>query len=445
MARLPHLKDRVSAEIDRHTDRILALAEDILRHPETGYRESRTAALVRDQFTAMGLRPRTGLARTGVKARISGRNSRRTVAILGELDSLLVSGHPFADPVTSAAHACGHNAQIASMVGAGLGLRVVADALDGDVVLFAVPAEECIELDWRGERRAAGEIEFLLGKAELVRLGEFDDVDMAILTHSGGPSTDPLIRVGNSANGALVKRVTYTGRAAHAGAAPWDGINAAKALNLGLAAIDAQRETFGDVDGVRIHHLVTESGEAVSAVPARARMEMVVRARDVDAMTRASSTVDRSLRAAALAFGASVEIATLSGYLPLVTDPPLDELVYANAAGLVGASRVQRDTGHLSWSTDMGDLGHLMPVAHPIAAGGCGAGHHSSAYYVTDAVHAAVLPAKIMAHTVLDLLADGARAADRVLATAPPKLDKDTYLALRRGFDTTFSERAPSP
>lgn len=161
-----------------------------------------------------------------------------------------------------------------------------------------------------------------------------------MLTHAGGPSTDGLIRVGNSANAALVKRVSFAGRAAHAGAAPWDGINAAKALNLGLTAIDAQRETFRDVDGVRVHHLVTDGGYAVSAVPARARMEMMVRARDLDALARASDTGDRSLGAGAVAFGATVEIMTVSGYMPLTTDRPLDDVVHANSVDLVGEGSV---------------------------------------------------------------------------------------------------------
>lgn len=429
------LKRRVCAEIDRHADRLIALCDAILRRPETGYRETGTAGLVREQFDAMGLDSRTGLARTGVKARIHGRRPARTVAILGELDSLIVSGHAFADPVTAAAHACGHNAQVAAMVGAGLGLLPVSGALDGDVVLFAVPAEECIELDWRCERRDAGDVEFLLGKAELIRLGEFDDVDMAMLTHSGGPATDPLLRVGNSANGALVKRVRYTGRSAHAGASPWDGVNAAKALTLGLSAIDAQRDTFREADLVRVHHLVTACGDAVSAVPEHARMEMMVRARGTEAMRRTAAIVDRSLRAGAQALGASVDITTLSGYLPLVTDAPLDDVLFGNAAAVCGAGYVQRDAGHLSWSTDMGDLGHIMPVAHPIAASGSTAGHHSAGYHVTDPRLAVILPAKVMACTVVDLLFDGARVADQVIDRSGPKLSRDGYVELRRSLE----------
>jgi len=247
------LKARVCAEIDRRADEIVGVSDHVLRHPESGYREVRTAAYVATQFERLGLAPRTGLALTGVKARMRGRAPGPTVAVLGELDALIVSGHPFADPGTHAAHACGHNAQVASMLGAGMGLQVVMDELDGDVVLFAVPAEEYIEVAWRLGLREQGKIEFLVGKAELIRLGEFDDVDMAILTHTNARPEDGLSSVGDTHNGCVVKFMRFVGRGAHAGSAPHLGINALKAAQIALHAIDAQRETFRDDDTIRVH------------------------------------------------------------------------------------------------------------------------------------------------------------------------------------------------
>jgi metal-dependent amidase/aminoacylase/carboxypeptidase family protein len=71
-----------------------------MRHPESGFREVRTAQYVCGELDRMGLSYRSGLALTGVKARMSGRAPGPTVGILGELDSLIVSDHPYADPVT---------------------------------------------------------------------------------------------------------------------------------------------------------------------------------------------------------------------------------------------------------------------------------------------------------------------------------------------------------
>ena len=438
---MQELKARVCEAIDAQAERIAALSDDIMRHPESGFREHATARRVAEQLREMGLPFREGLAGTGVKGRLQGRSSGHTVAVVGELDSLLISDHPFADPSTGAAHACGHNAMVASMIGAGLGLQAVMHELDGDVVLFAVPAEECIELDWRLARREAGDMEFVLGKAELIRLGEFDDIDLAVLTHTAGAADGPLATARVTMNGSLIKRVHFQGRAAHVGASPWDGINALKALNIALHAIDAQRETFRDEETVRISSLVTKGGEAVSAIPADVRMEMMIRARTVAGMADASAKVDRALKAGALAVGADVDILTVTAYLPLNPDQPLVDVVDGNCRALLGDEQVLADGGHMGSSTDVGDLGHVLPVAHPLAASGNGAPFHSSGYYVSDHVLAAVNPAKFMAMTVVDLLAEGAAGAKRVLNEVGPKMSREDYVKLRRGLDarTVFS------
>jgi amidohydrolase len=426
------LKAQVCAEIDRRAQDIVAISDHIMHHPESGYREVQTAKFVAAQLDRMGLDHRDGLALTGVKARMRGRGSGPTVAILGELDSLIVSDHPLADPVTHAAHACGHNAQVASMLGAGMGLQTVMSHLDGDVVLFAVPAEEYIEVEWRLGLREAKKIEFLAGKAELIKLGEFDDVDMAIITHTTARPDDGLSSVGDTHNGCVVKFMRFVGKAAHAGAAPHRGINALKAAQIALAAIDAQRETFRDEDTVRVHPIITRGGEAVSAVPADVRLETFVRGKTLEAIADASARVDRALRAGALALGARAEITTLPGYLPQQMDPNLVALTRANCAAVVGEANMG-EPRHSTGSTDVGDLGHIMPEVHPRAGGVSGA-IHGNDYLVVDHMLAAVNPAKFMAMTVIDLLQDGAREARRVKAEAGPKLSRDEYLTLVRRY-----------
>src|SRR5271165_5295652 len=122
MSSKEELKRAVCETIDRHANAIIDLGETILRHPETGFNEVKTAALVGERMNSLGLKPRTGLALTGVKGRLPGRAPGPRLAFIGELDSLRTSEHPLADPVTGAAHSCGHNAQIAGMLGAAIGL-----------------------------------------------------------------------------------------------------------------------------------------------------------------------------------------------------------------------------------------------------------------------------------------------------------------------------------
>src|SRR6266446_9990127 len=174
------LKGRIYAAIDARADAIVGIGERIRRHPELGFKEHRTARLVDETLQGLGLTTKTGLASTGVRSELAGRRSGPTFAILGELDGLVVAGHPEADPTTGAAHACGHNAQIAGLMGAAMGL-LDANAMEhlaGRVVFFAVPAEEGGDLEWRTRQVRDGKLELLGGKCELIRLGHFDDVDL---------------------------------------------------------------------------------------------------------------------------------------------------------------------------------------------------------------------------------------------------------------------------
>ena len=113
MTKATELKTQACAEIDARRDDIIAIGESILRNPETGFREVKTEQLVARTLNDLDLETKTGLAITGVKAKIAGDSAGPTLALIGELDSLRIPDHPFADTETGAAHACGHNAQIA--------------------------------------------------------------------------------------------------------------------------------------------------------------------------------------------------------------------------------------------------------------------------------------------------------------------------------------------
>ncbi len=437
------LKQAVCEAIDRHGNEIIELGERILHHPETGFNEAKTSALVTERMQALGLMPQTGLALTGVKGRIRGRAPGPRLALIGELDSLRTSDHPLADPHSGAAHSCGHNAQIAGMLGAAMGLSAIeaAEHLAGELVFFAVPAEEFIDVAERLKRREKGEIEFLLGKPELVATGQFDDIDMAMMIHAG--SHDQMEKrsyIADSSNGALVKMVRFLGRASHAGGAPQLGINALSAAMIALNAIHAQRESFWDKDTVRIHPIITKGGDAVSVVPAEVTMETFVRGGSLEAIVDANMKLDRCLRAGAMAMGAEVEINTIPGYLPQKNDRTLGELFGGNVAALFGPGEFEM-SGHRTGSTDMGDIAHLMPVIHPYLAAALGKTHGAD-FRINEPEHAYLTPAKLLAMTAIDLLYDDAAPARKILADFKPAMTKAQYLAFERGLFKTERYRA---
>src|SRR5205823_6918742 len=356
-----------------------------------------------------GLTPRTGLALTGVRADVvGGRGPGPTFALLGELDALVVAGHPEADPATGAVHACGHNAQIAGLIGAAIGLVTTKafEHLPGRVALLAVPAEEGGDLQWRLNEVNEGRLEFLGGKCELLRLGQLDDVDMAMMIHTTSRPEDGPACVPGSNNGRFGKTARFIGRASHAGGAPHMGVNALYAAQIALAGINAIRETFRDEDFIRVHPILTHGGLQVNVIPAEARLEMYVRGKNADGVMDASGKVDRALRAGALALGAQVEIETLPGPMPLLCDRTMASLFERAAKGLVGQEHY-RDIPHRSGSTDMGDVSQVIPVLHPYMGGAQGPGH-AATFAIVDKQLGYVLPAKALAAMVVDLLADGA-------------------------------------
>lgn len=432
------LKERVRALVDAHAAEIVGTGERIWARPEPGFAEHETAALVADTLRGLGLAPREGLAITGVRADLDLGAPGPTVAILGELDALPVPDHPAADPVTGAVHACGHHTQVAHLLGAAAALReATADGgLAGRIAFIAVPAEEYVQLDWRAGLAREGKIEFLGGKAELVRLGVFDDVDLALFVHATASPSDRLLSMPHGSNGFVVKRSTFEGKAAHAAAAPDRGINALNAATLALQAMAMQRETFRDEDRVRVHGILTKGGDTINVVPAETRLETQVRALTLDALQDAAAKVDRSLHAGALAVGASVEIQTLPGYLPLRQDRGLADLFRANAIALVGEEGWV-DAEPTAASTDAGDVSQLMPLIHP-STGGFGGTIHGADFHVTDRVAAYLNPTKAIAMTVVDLLSGDAAGARAVLeAAGRPPLTRDGYLALMRGLAST--------
>ena len=417
------IKQKVCEAIAAHRADIEAIANAILAEPELGFKEVKTAKKVQDALAKLGLEFTTEHGLTGVKARMKGRTSKRTIAMLAELDAIVCRNHKNADPVTGAAHCCGHNIQIANMIAVAYGLREVMDELDGDVVLFAVPAEEYVEIDWRNAQRDANRLKYLGGKQQLIAEGAFDDIDMAMQMHVAAGSE---FNLGASSNGFIGKLIEYHGRPAHAAFAPEEGINALNAAMMGVMGVNAIRETFRDQDHVRFHPIINAGGDLVNVIPDYVKMESYVRASNIEAMARYNKAVDRALKAGGDALGAKCDIQNLPGYLPLRPDQAFRDLLRENAVDLFGEDQVTLGE-HSAGSTDMGDVSHLMPVVHPWV--GCVNGVlHGADYALRDGEVAYTKTPQVLALTIVDLLANGAEKAEAICQAFKPQLDRDSYV-----------------
>ena len=424
------LKKMALEAIEKNKDIIINTGKTILAKPELGYKEWETSRLVKERFTELGLSYRDGIALTGVRADAACAKPGPRVAVLGELDAVLCPAHPFADPLTGAAHSCGHNAQIAAMLGVAYGLTTsgVMDELAGSVAFFAVPAEEFVELEYRQTLAREGKIKYLGGKQEMIANGDLDDIDLAMMVHSTSNKGDHIAQINGSSNAFLGKTVSFIGKEAHAGGAPEAGINALNAAMGAIMLIHAQRETFKDEDGIRVHPILTKGGDLVNIVPADVRMETFVRGKTIEGVGDANKKVNRAIKGAAFAIGAEAKITELPGYLALNQDKSLTQLFADNMISLYGQDSVT-EGGSSGGSTDMGDISGLIPALHP-HMGGFEGGGHSKDYAISDEDAAYLSPARVMAMTVIDLLYDDAAAAKKIMADFKPLYTKEEYVRI---------------
>ena len=92
--------------VAKYESLIYDTADYIWKNPETGYREWKTSAYMEEHFEALGYTLTKAGNIPGFYADLDTGRPGPKIAILGELDSLIVGNHPDADPETHAVHAC---------------------------------------------------------------------------------------------------------------------------------------------------------------------------------------------------------------------------------------------------------------------------------------------------------------------------------------------------
>lgn len=409
------MKSRIIQAIDANRESIIACGEYILNNPELGFKEEKTSQYVKSEFEKLGIPYQEKLAVTGVMGVVGNPDADINICLMGEMDALVCYGHPCADPRTGAAHACGHNAQIAAMIGAAYGIvkSGMLEACNCKITFLAVPAEEFVELDYRQSLVDNGTLRYMSGKQELLYRGILDDVDIAMMIHAHAETPQQRLFLNGSSLGFEAKRITFTGKAAH-GSEPWNGVNALDAAVMALMGVHANRPTFRDADRVRIHPIISNGGDLVNVIPNQAVIETYVRAANPEALADACGKVDNAAKAGALAVGAECAIENIGGYAPLRQDRNLSAVFEENA-------RLFLDTGEIVYnqdmtgSTDMGDVTQRMPAIQPTIGGFAGA-LHSKDFRITDPELVYVTAAKLLACTVYDLVSNNAATARQILA-----------------------------
>lgn len=248
-------------------------------------------------------------------------------------------------------------------------------------MLVGVPAEECLETEWRMQEIKKGRLHFLGGKAELLCRGAFEGVDVVLSMHAGFRN-DGTISIVGSHKGFTSKNVTFKGRSAHAAADPKNGINALYMANIALNALNALRETFSDNETVRVHPIITKGGTVVNAIPEEVCVECQCRAKNMETVLSISKQFDNAMGAGAYAFGGKVVIDTQLGYLPYRPVKELDQVAMQVADDILGKGKWEQE-GHNCGSTDLGDLNEVIPGIQVFVNYTHGV-HHAADYRIAD-------------------------------------------------------------
>lgn len=429
---ISELKNMALEEIDKRKKEILSLCKSIYDEPEEGFKEFETKKKIKSFFERENIPFEEGFSITGIKGILKG-SGDINIGVFSEMDALFNSLHP--DSKNGLVHACGHFAQVGYLIGVAIGINKIRKHLSGNIFLFGTPAEEFIDLSFREKLKNEGKIRFFGGKQEMIRGGVIDDVHIGIMAHGDSSYSGRYFTIGYRTNGFVSKMIRFKGKPSHAGAEPEKGINALHMMTLSIDAINMLRERFKDKDHIRVHYINTKGGDSVNVIPHDVRMEMYVRGANIDAILSVDKLVDRAIFGSSYALGGDVVIRTIPGYLPLIQNEHLSGVFKRNAEEL-GFKVIERDFSGAS--TDMGDISHLIPVIHPSFSGFSGK-FHGEDFKMVDEEMACIIPAKVIAVTLIDLLSHDGRLAREIIENHKPLLTKEKYLSLMKGFERETS------
>jgi aminobenzoyl-glutamate utilization protein B len=308
-------QSRLIKSIDAYSPRMSEVALDIWAHPELGYQETKTTALLQEELRKAGFKVETGVAGipTAFVAR-GGTGDGPVIAILAEMDALpglSQAASPDHAPIANqiAGHACGHHLFGTGAVAAAIAIKswLEQTGTKGQIRVYGTPAEE-----------GGG------GKVYMVREGLFKDVDVTLYWHPADANNASQDR--NLANTSAKFR--FHGQAAHAAAAPERGRSALDGVEVMNVMVNYMREHVPQE--TRIHYIITNGGAAPNVVPDFAESYYYVRHPDPRVVAEVMDRIKKAAEGAALGTGTTVEYEMINGVYSTLPNDTLGRVMDAN-------------------------------------------------------------------------------------------------------------------
>ena len=358
-----------------HAD-MRAWRRDIHAHPELGFQESRTAALVADKLQALGLQVTRGVGKTGVVGTLRAGSSARAIGFRADMDALpIAEANTFEHRSRHAGvmHACGHDGHTAMLLGAAHHLAR-SKRFDGVVHFIFQPAEEGLG-----------------GAKAMVEDGLFERFPCEAIF---GMHNRPSLAVGRFAvksgpmmAGGAFFDIAVTGKGAH-GARPETGVDAAlAAAQIAVALQTVVARNVAPVDTAVLSVTQIHAGDAYNVIPQTARLAGTVRGFSREVMALVETSMRRVAEHTAAALGATATLDFRNLFAPTVNDPKEAEYAALICAELVGADKVERNPPLIMASEDFSFMLERVPgcylnIGNGSSESGCEV--HNPAYDFND-------------------------------------------------------------
>lgn len=385
--------------IKQNKDEIINLGRELFRTPELGYKEYKTKKILIDYFNKHNIKIKQEYFESGFSVSVG--SGKPHIGLIAELDAIPTIGHKYVNKKdNNAAHSCGHSTQCAIMAACFVDI-FKQNIGKGKVTLFFTPAEEYTDLEYKDKLIKEKKIKYYSGKINMLVDGMFKDVDMLLHLHMKSEDNYHF-SVDGTLGGFVYKEITFRGLAAHAAIAPNKGVNAINAFVLFDNAINMLRETFKDDDKVRIHGIIKNGGQTVNSIPEKVVYECYVRSVNQETMFEVANKVDNAAKCCAKAIGATCNIKTKPGYLPLIQDKEINKIVYQNMLKYCKKDSIK--TGSISIaSSDIGDVSCFVPTVE-FGYGGFKGNAHSKDLEIIDEKRVYEETSLLMVDVINDLL-----------------------------------------
>jgi amidohydrolase len=332
-------RDQVVARAKQLMDtELLAMGDDITRHPEIGFQERRSIQILIDYLKKHNFEVTkdAGGLETAFVARWKGNNGGPNLGVILEYDALRGTQRPF--------HGDQHSTQGPIGMAAAIAMAEYLERTHspGSVVVFGTPGEEMMPP---------------VAKTDMFRAGVFNGMDIIVRSHAGSATTRPAAGFGTCCLNIDGVKYTFSGAPAHQ-MTPWAGRNALEAVIKLFNNIDAMRSTMRPE--ARVQGVIVEGGAAPNVVPDRAVADFYIRYPDAVYLQQVREMVDNAARAAALATGTKVKIDNYGQDRDGIAVSTLGEVGFAYMKRF-GATNVQETPGKPQGYEETGSVSSAIP------------------------------------------------------------------------------------